>query len=122
MSCNLSLTLIKRDKTALKVFKDEQYWLSFKRNLMVTARAQNVERIFDVEFDSTTLSGPDLEMYHLQLKYGYAALTRVVQTHQGQIYVCDHEDDGDASAVMKESTNYYTTSRVAEVAAGDLEI
>jgi hypothetical protein len=113
---------IKRDENAYKVFKDDQYWLSFKRSLLVTARAQNVERVFDITFDRSTLHGDDKKIYDLQLKFGYSVLTRVVQTNQGRGFVRDHVHDNDSTAVLREMTEYYTTSRAAEIAASELEV
>ena len=113
---------IRRDESAFKVFKDEQYWLSFKRSLLVTARAQNVERIFDLEFDRSTLQGADKQLYEFQLKFGYSVLTRVVQTNQGRGYVRDHVHDSDATAVLREMNEYYSKSRAAEIAASELEV
>jgi hypothetical protein len=95
---------IKRDENAYKVFKDDQYWLSFKRSLLVTARAQNVERVFDITFDRSTLHGDDKKIYDLQLKFGYSVLTRVVQTNQGRGFVRDHVHDNDSTAVLREMT------------------
>lgn len=108
---------IKRDQSDFKPLKEDKYWLSFKRSLLVTARSQNVERVFDLTFDRTTLVGPQVELYELQLKYGYSVLTKVIQTSQGKVYVRQHAQDGDATEVLRELTEYYTHSRVAEIAA-----
>ena len=111
---------IKRDQSDYKPFKEDKYWLAFKRNLLITARAQNIERIFDLGFDRDDLSGADQELYDLQLKYGYAVLTKIVQTSQGKVYVRQHAIDGDATAVLHELVEYYTHSRVAEIAAQEV--
>ena len=111
---------IKRDPSDYKPFKEDKYWLAFKRNLLVTARAQNIERIFDLDFDKEDLVGDERELYDLQVKYGYAVLTKVVQTSQGKVYVRQHASDGDATAVLHELVEYYTHSRVAEIAAQEV--
>jgi hypothetical protein len=113
---------IKRDENAYKVFKEDQYWLSWRRSLLVTANSQNVARVFDLDLDRSLLTGSDRELYDLQLSFGYSVLTRVVQTNQGRGYVRDHAHDNDATAVFAEMTEYYTTSRAAEIAASELEV
>ena len=46
---------IKRDESSYKTFKEERFWLGFRRSLLITAKAQNVERIFDLDFDRSSL-------------------------------------------------------------------
>jgi len=108
---------IKMDPSDYKSLKEDRYWLSFHRSLVVTARAQNVERIFDLEYDSSSLAGEQLELFELQQKYCYSVLTRIIQTSQGKVYVRQHAVDGNATEVLRELTQYYTHSRVAEIAA-----
>jgi hypothetical protein len=108
---------IKMDQSDYKPLKEDKYWLSFRRSLMVTARAQNVERIFDLDFDTDSLVGEQLELYELQQKYCYSVLTRIIQTSQGKVYVRQHAVDGNATGVLRELTEYYSHSRVAEIAA-----
>ena len=105
------------DQSDYKPLKEDKYWLSFRRSLMVTARAQNVERIFDLDFDTDSLVGEQLELYELQQKYCYSVLTRIIQTSQGKVYVHQHAVDGNATGVLRELTEYYSHSRVAEIAA-----
>ena len=66
----------------------------------MTARAQNVERVFDVNFDPTSLDLLDRSLYDQQLKFAYSVLTKVVQTSQGRIIVRQHELDGNAPEVL----------------------
>ena len=108
---------IKMDQSDYKPLKEDKYWLSFRRSLMVTARAQNVERIFDLDFDTDSLVGEQLELYELQQKYCYSMLAQIIQTSQGKVYVRQHAVDGNATGVLRELTEYYSHSRVAEIAA-----
>ena len=87
------------DQSDYKPLKEDKYWLSFRRSLMVTARAQNVEHIFDLDFDTDSLVGEQLELYELQQKYCYSVLTRIIQTSQGKVYVRQHAVDGNATGV-----------------------
>jgi len=105
------------DPSDYKSLKEDRYWLSFHRSLVVTARAQNVERIFDLDYDSSSLAGEQLELFELQQKYCYSVLTWIIQTLQGKVYVRQHAVDGNATEVLRELTEYYTHSRVAEIAA-----
>ena len=111
---------VKRDESAFKIFKEDQYYLNFRRNLLVTARAQNVERVFDVDFDPTPLDPLDRSLYEQQMKFAYSVLTKVVQTSQGRIIVRQHELDGNATEVLRKLILFYTESRVAEKAGSDL--
>ena len=111
---------VKRDESAFKVFKEDQYYLNFHRNLLVTARSQNVERAFDLDFDPSTLDKLERELYDQQMKFAYSVLNKIVQTSQGRIFVRQHEKDGDATAVLRKIITFYTESRVAEKSSSDL--
>jgi hypothetical protein len=82
---------VKRDISAFKVFKDDQCYLNFHRNLLVTARSQNVERAFDLDFDPSTLDKLERELHDQQLNFAYSVLNAMVQTSQGRIFVREHE-------------------------------
>jgi hypothetical protein len=112
---------VKRDESAFKVFKEDQYYLNFHRNLLVTARSQNVERAFDLDFDPNSLVDKlERELYDQQMKFAYSVLSKIVQTSQGRIFVRQHEVDGNAAAVLRKIVTFYTQSRVAEKASSDL--
>jgi hypothetical protein len=108
---------LKMDPSDFKPLKEDKYWLGFYRSLLVTARAQNVERIFDLDYDWTSLADEERELYNLQQKYCYSVLSRIIQTSQGKVYIRQHAVDGNATAVLYELVEYYTHSRVAEIAA-----
>jgi hypothetical protein len=113
---------VRRDESAFKVFKEDQYYLLFHRNLLVTARSQNVERAFDLDFDPSSLVDKlERELYDQQVKFAYSVLSKIVQTSQGRIFVRQHEVDGNATAVLRKIVAFYTQSRVAEKASSDLQ-
>ena len=46
---------IKRDESSYNFFKEDRFWLGFRRSLLITAKAQNIERVFDLDFDRSSL-------------------------------------------------------------------
>jgi hypothetical protein len=91
-----------------KVFMEDQYYLNFWRNLLVTAGSQNVEQVFHLDFDPTPLVNLDSKLYDQQLKFAYSILTGIVQTSQGRIFVCQHQGDDNATAVLCKIVTFYT--------------
>jgi hypothetical protein len=107
---------IKRDVSEFKHLKEDKFWLTFRRQLLLTALTQGVGRIFDLDFDPTTLTGTDATLYTEQNTFCYKVLCTIVQTSTGRTYIRKHAEDHDANAVFRDLTAYYTTSRVADTA------
>lgn len=107
---------IKRDVSEYKHLKEDKYWLNFRRQLHLTALTQGVGRIFDLDFDPTTLTGIDAQLYVEQNTFCFKVLSTIVETSTGRTYLRQHAEDHDANAVYRKMTAYYQTSRVADTA------
>ena len=112
---------VKREVGEYKPLKEDKYWLNFRRHLLLTALIQGVGRIFDLNYDSTTLQGEDVTLYKEQNTFCYKVLCSIVQTSTGRTYVRKHAADHDANAVFREMTAYYTLTRVADTAITTLK-
>lgn len=107
---------IKRDVSEYKHLKEDKYWLNFRRQLHLTALTQGVGRIFNLDFDPTTLTGIDAQLYVEQNTFCFKVLSTIVETSTGRTYLRQHAEDHDANAVYRKMTAYYQTSRVADTA------
>jgi hypothetical protein len=112
---------IKRDITEFKPFREDKYWLNFRRQMQLTAMSQGVGRVIDLDFNPNKLIGDDKQLYNEQNLYLYKAMCSIVLTSTGRAAIRRHANDHDASAVFREMTEYYTETRVADTAVTTLK-
>ena len=96
---------IRRDPTLFPKFKDSKFWDNFKRSLLATARAQDVEDILDPNFIPT-----DMDLFNEQQKYMYSVFEKTLLTDQAKAFVREHENDFDAQKVYSKTLTHYTKS------------
>ena len=95
---------IKRDISAYPTLKDEKYYESFKRSVLVDARAHDCEEILQPTFRSRG-DADSLELFRLKNDFMYSVLNDM-----GKTIVRKHLDNMNAQRVWEEFATHMTTS------------
>ena len=100
---------IKRDISAYPTFKDEKYYESFKRSVLVTARAYDCEEILQPTFRPRG-DADSLELFRLKNDFMYSVLNKCLLSDMGKTIVRKHLDNMNAQQVWEECATHMTTS------------
>ena len=100
---------IKRDISAYPTLKDEKYYESFKRSVLVTARAHDCEEILQPTFRPKG-SADSLELFRLKNDFMYCDSNKCLLSDMGKTIVRKHLDNMNAQRVCEEFATHMTTS------------
>ena len=100
---------IKRDISAYPTLKDEKYYESFKRSLLVTARAHGCEEILQPTFRPRS-DADSLELFRLKSDFMYSVFNKCLLSDMGKTIVRKHLDNMNAQWVWEEFATDMTTS------------
>ena len=100
---------IKRDISAYPTLKDEKYYESFKRSVLVTARAHDCEEILQPTFRPRG-DADSLELFRLENDFMYSVFNKCLLSDMGKTIVRKHLDNLNAQRVWEEFGTHMTTS------------
>ena len=100
---------IKRDISAYPTLKDEMYYESFKRSVLVTARAHDCEEILQPTFRPRG-DADSLELFRLKNDFMYSVFNKCLLSDMGKTIVRKHLDNMNAQRVWEEFATHMTTS------------
>ena len=100
---------IKRDISAYPTLKDEKYYESFKRSVLVTASAHDCEEILQPTFRPKG-DADSLELFRLKNDFMYSVFNKCLLSDMGKTIVRKHLDNMNAQQVWEESATHMTTS------------
>ena len=100
---------IKRDISAYPTLKDEKYYESFKRSVLVTARAHDCEEILQPTFKPMG-DADSLELFRLKNDFMYSVFNKCLLSDMGKTIVRKHLDNMNAQRVWEEFATHMTTS------------
>ena len=100
---------IKRDISAYPTLKDEKYYESFKRSVLVTARAHDCEDIPQPTFRPKG-DADSLELFRLKNDFMYSVFNKCLLSDMGKTIVRKHLDNMNAQRVWEEFATHMTTS------------
>ena len=100
---------IKRDISAYPTLKDEKYYESFKRSVLVTARAHDCEEILQPTFRPRG-AADSLELFRLKNDFMYSVFNKCLLSDMGKTIVRKHLDNMNAQGVWEEFATDMTTS------------
>ena len=100
---------IKRDISAYPTLKDEKYYESFKRSVLVTARAHDCEEILQPTFRPRG-DADSLELFRLKNDFMYSVFNKCLLSDMGKTIVRKHLDNMNAQWVWEEFATHMTTS------------
>ena len=100
---------IKRDISAYPTLKDEKYYESFKRSVLVTARAHDCEEILQPTFRPRG-DADSLELFRLKNDFMYSVFNKCLLSDMGKTIVRKHLDHMNAQRVWEEFATHMTTS------------
>ena len=100
---------IKRDISAYPTLKDEKYYESFKRSVLVTARAHDCEEILQPTFRPRG-DADSLELFRLKNDFMYSVFNKCLLSDMGKTIVRKHLDNMNAQRVWEEFATHMTTS------------
>ena len=100
---------IKRDISAYPTLKDEKYYESFKRSVLVTARAHDCEEILQPTFRPRG-DADSLELFRLKIDFMYSVFNKCLLSDMGKTIVRKHLDNMNAQRVWEEFATHMTTS------------
>ena len=109
---------IKRDISAYSTLKDETYYVSFKRSVIVTARAHDCEEILQLTF---RLRGDSdsLDLFRLKNDFMYIVFNKCLLSDMGETIVRKHLDNMNAQRVWEEFATHMNTSYKARLNSVD---
>ena len=105
---------IKRDISAYTTLTDEKYYESFKRSVLVTARAHECEEILQPTFRPRS-DADSLELFRLKNDFMYSVFNRCLLSDMGKTIVRKHLDNMNAQCVWEEFATHMTTSSKGKV-------
>jgi hypothetical protein len=108
---------IKRDPSAFPILKEEKLNDTWHRAMMIQARAQGVELVFDPNY--IPITPEDQALFREMQKYVYAVLETVLRTDRGKAFIREHEDDFDAQTVYAKTLAHHHTSTKAQINSAD---
>ena len=97
----------KRDISAYPTLKDEKYYESFKRSVLVTARAHDCEEILQPIFTPRG-DADSLELFRLKNDFMYSVFNKCLLSDMGKTIVRKHLDNN--QRVWEEFVTHMTTS------------
>ena len=100
---------IKRDISAYPTLKDEKYYESFKRSVLVTARAHDCEEILQPTFRPRG-DTDSLELFRLKNDFMYSVFNKCLLSDMGKTIVRKHLDNMNAQRVWEEFATHMTNS------------
>ena len=100
---------IKRDISAYPTLKDEKYYESFKRSVLVTARAHDCEEILQPTIRPKG-DADSLELFRLKNDFMYSVFNKCLLSDMGKTIVRKHLDNMNAQQVWEEFATHMTTS------------
>ena len=100
---------IKRDISAYPTLKDEKYYESFKRSVLVTARAHDCDEILQPTFRPRG-DADSLELFRLKNDFMYSVFNKCLLSDMGKTIVRKHLDNMNAQQVWEEFATHVTTS------------
>ena len=100
---------IKRDISAYPTLKDEKYYESFKRSVLVTARAHDCEEILQPTFRPRS-DADSLELFRLKNDFMYSVFNKSLLSDMGKTIVRKDLDNMNAQMVWEEFATHMTTS------------
>ena len=100
---------IKRDVSAYPTLKDEKYYESFKRSVLVTARANDCEGILQPTFRPRG-DADSLELFRLKNDFMYSVFNKCLLSDMGKTIVRKHLDNMNAQRVWEEFATHMITS------------
>ena len=100
---------IKRDISVYPSLKDEKYYESFKRSVLVTARAHDCEEILQPTFRPRG-DADSLELFRLKNDFMYSVFNKCLLSDIGKTIVRKHLDNMNAQQVWEEFATHMTTS------------
>ena len=109
---------IKRDPSLFHTLKERGNWDNWKRNIVTTARAQDVDDILDSNY--TPMTPEDTDLFEEKQKCMYSVFEKTLQTDHGKAFVREHTDDYDAQEVFKKISKHYKESMAASLEASNL--
>ena len=101
--------MVKRDISAYPTLKDEKYYESFKRSVLVTARVYDCEEILQPTFRPRSDSD-SLELFRLKNDFMYTVFNKCSLSDMGKTIVRKHLDNMNAQRVWEEFATHMTTS------------
>ena len=99
---------IKRDISAYPTLKDEKYYESFKRYVLVTARAHDCEEILQPIFRPRG-DADSLELFRLKKDFLYSVFNKCLLSDMGKTLVRKHLDNIHAQWVWEDFATHMTT-------------
>ena len=100
---------IKRDISAYPTLKDEKYYQSFKRSVLVTARAHDCEEILQPTFRPRG-DADSLELFGWKNDFRYSVINKCLLSDMGKTIVRNHLDNMNAQRIREEFATHMTTS------------
>ena len=100
---------IKRDISAYPTLKDEKYYESFKRSVLVTARAHDCEEILQPTFRPRG-DADSLALFRLKNDFMYSVFNKCLLSDMGKTIVRKHLDNMNAQRDWEEFATHMTTS------------
>ena len=100
---------IKRDISAYPTLKDEKYYESFKRSVLVTARAHDCEEILQPTFRPRS-DADSLELFRIKNDFMYTVFNKCLLSYMGKTIVRKPLDNMNAQRVWEEFASHITTS------------
>ena len=100
---------INRDISAYPTLKDEKYYESFKRSVLVTARAHDCEEILQPTFRPRG-DADSLVLFRLKNDFMYSVFNKCLLSDMGKTIVRKHLDNMNAQRVWEEFATHMTTS------------
>ena len=100
---------IERDISAYPTLRDENYYESFKRSVLVTARAHDCEEILQPTFRPRG-DADSLELFRLKNDFMYSVFFKCLLRDMGKTIVRNHLDNMNAQRVWEEFATHMTTS------------
>ena len=100
---------IKRDISAYPTLKDEKYYESLKRSVLVTARVHDCEEILPTTFRPKG-DADSLELFRLQNDFMSSVFDKCLLSDMGKTIVRKHLDNMNAQWVWEDFATHTTTS------------
>ena len=100
---------IKRDISAYPTLKDEKYYESLKRYVLVTARTHDCEEILPPTFRPRG-DADSLELFRLKNDFMYSVFNKCLLSDMGKTIVRKHLDNMNSQRVWEEFATHLTTS------------
>ena len=100
---------IKSNISAYPTLKDDKYYESFKRSVLVTAIAHDCEEILQPTFKPKG-DADSLELFRLKNDFMYSVFNKCLLSDMGKTIVRKHLDNMNAQRVWEEFATHMTTS------------